>query len=47
LKTQRGNHHNLEDEEIVIMTFKENLKGKIKVDRLLRKLVSTIKEPPG
>jgi hypothetical protein len=29
------------------MTFKENLKGKIKLDRLLRKLVSTIKEPPG
>jgi len=29
------------------MTFKENLKAKIKLDRLLRKLVSTIKEPPG
>ena len=29
------------------MTFKENLKGKIKLDRLLRKLASTIKEPPG
>jgi hypothetical protein len=34
-------------EEVVIMTFKENLKGKIKLDRLLRKLVSTIKEPSG
>jgi hypothetical protein len=29
------------------MSFKENLKAKIKLDRLLRKLVSTIKEPPG
>jgi hypothetical protein len=47
LKSRRGNHHNLGCEEIVIMTFKENLKGKIKLDRLLRKLVSTIAEPPG
>ena len=29
------------------MTFKENLKGKINLDRLLQKLVSTIREPPG
>jgi len=29
------------------MPFKENLKGKIKADELLRKLVSTMKEPPG
>jgi hypothetical protein len=29
------------------MSFKENLKGKIKLDRLLKKLISTIKEPPG
>ena len=29
------------------MTFKENLKAKIKLDRLLQRLVSTIKEPPG
>jgi len=29
------------------MSFKENLKAKIKLDRLLQKLVSTIKEPPG
>jgi hypothetical protein len=29
------------------MSFKENLKSKIKADRLLRKLVSTMKEPPG
>ena len=28
------------------MSFKENLKTKIKLDRLLQKLVSTIKEPP-
>jgi len=29
------------------MPFKENLKVKIKADELLRKLVSTMKEPPG
>jgi hypothetical protein len=29
------------------MFFKENLKAKIKLDRLLQKLVSTIREPPG
>jgi hypothetical protein len=29
------------------MSFKENLKAKIKLDRLLKKLVSTIREPPG
>lgn len=29
------------------MSFKENLKAKMKLDRLLQKLVSTIKEPPG
>lgn len=29
------------------MSFKENLRAKIKLDRLLRKLVSTIREPPG
>jgi len=29
------------------MSFKENLKAKIKLDRLFQKLVSTIKEPPG
>lgn len=29
------------------MSFKENLKIKIRADRLLRKLVSTMKEPPG
>jgi len=29
------------------MSFKENLKAKINLDRLLEKLVSTIKEPPG
>jgi hypothetical protein len=42
-----GNHNKLPYEEIVIMTFKENLKSKIKLDRLLQKLVSTIREPPG
>jgi hypothetical protein len=29
------------------MSFKENLKARIELDRLLQKLVSTIKEPPG
>jgi hypothetical protein len=29
------------------VSFKENLRAKIKLDRLLRKLVSTIREPPG
>ena len=29
------------------MPFKENLKAKIRADELLRKLVSTMKEPPG
>jgi hypothetical protein len=29
------------------MSFKENLKAKIKLDRLLKKLISTIREPPG
>lgn len=29
------------------MSFKENLKAKINLDRLLQKLVSTIREPPG
>jgi hypothetical protein len=29
------------------MSFKANLKAKMKLDRLLQKLVSTLKEPPG
>jgi hypothetical protein len=29
------------------MSFKENLKAKIKLDRLFQSLVSTIREPPG
>ena len=29
------------------MSFKENLKAKIKIEKLLHSLVSTIKEPPG
>jgi len=29
------------------MSFKENLKAKINLDRILQKLVSTIREPPG
>jgi hypothetical protein len=42
-----GNHHKLPYEEIAAMSFKENLKTKIKIDRLLQKLISTIREPPG
>jgi hypothetical protein len=42
-----GNHHKLPYEENAAMPFKENLKAKIKLDRLLQKLVSTIREPPG
>jgi hypothetical protein len=42
-----GNHHKLPYEEIAAMPFKENLKAKINLDRLLQKLVSTIREPPG
>jgi hypothetical protein len=42
-----GNHHKLRYEEIAAMSFKENLKAKINLDRLLQKLVSTIREPPG
>jgi hypothetical protein len=42
-----GNHHKLPYEEIASMPFKENLKAKINLDRLLQKLVSTIREPPG
>jgi hypothetical protein len=34
-------------EEIVAMSLKENLKAKIKLDRLFHSLVSTMKEPPG
>jgi len=41
------NHHKLPYEENAAMSFKENLKAKIKLDRLLEKLVSTIREPPG
>ena len=29
------------------MSFKENLKAKIKLDRLFQSLVSTTREPPG
>jgi hypothetical protein len=29
------------------MSFKENLKAKIKLDRILQSLVSTVREPPG
>jgi hypothetical protein len=42
-----GNHYKPPYEEISAMSFKENLEAKIKLDRLFRKLVSTIQEPPG
>jgi hypothetical protein len=31
----------------VVLSFKENLKAKIKLDRLFQSLVSTMREPPG
>jgi hypothetical protein len=34
-------------QEIVGMSFKENLKIKIRLDRLLQSLVSTVRDPPG
>jgi len=34
-------------QEIAAVSFKENLKAKINLDRLLQKPVSTIREPPG
>jgi hypothetical protein len=43
----KRNHYKLPYEEIATMSFEENLKAKIKLDRVFRKLVSTIKEPPG
>jgi hypothetical protein len=42
-----GNNQGLPYGEVDAMSFTENLKAGIKADRLLRKLVSTIKEPPG
>jgi hypothetical protein len=33
-------------QEIVGMSLKENLKAKIKLDRILQSLVSTVREPP-
>ena len=29
------------------MSFKENLKAKIRLDRIFQSLVSTVREPPG
>jgi hypothetical protein len=34
-------------QEIVGMSFKENLKTRMKLDRILQSLVSTVREPPG
>jgi hypothetical protein len=45
--SREGNHHRLPCKENGTMSFKENLKAKNKLDRLLQKLVSTIREPPG
>jgi hypothetical protein len=42
-----GNHYKVPSEEITAMSFKENLKAKITLDRILQKLLSTIREPPG
>ena len=40
------NHHDLDWEKIDFRSFKENLKGEIKLDKLEQKLVNTIGEPP-
>ena len=40
------NHRNLDWEKIDFRSFKENLKGEIKLDKLEQKLVNTIGEPP-
>ena len=29
------------------MSFKDNMKAKIRLDRVFRQLISTMKEPPG
>jgi len=34
-------------QEIVVMSFRENLKAKIKLDRVFQSLISTMREPPG
>jgi hypothetical protein len=43
----KADYHKLAYEEIVVMSFKENLKAKIKLDRLYQSLVSTMRETPG
>jgi hypothetical protein len=42
-----ADYHKLAYGEIAVMSFKENLKAKIKLDRLYQSLVSTTREPPG
>ena len=39
-----GKHHKVPQEETAPMFFKENLKAKIKLDGLLQKVVSTMRE---
>jgi len=42
-----ADYHKLAYEEIVVLSLKENLKAKIKLDRVFQSLVSTMREPPG
>jgi len=42
-----ADYHELAYGEIAVMSLKENLKAKIKLDRLYQSLVSTTREPPG
>jgi hypothetical protein len=42
-----ADYHKLAYEEILVMSFKENLHVKIKLDRLHQRLVTTAREPPG
>jgi hypothetical protein len=42
-----ADYHKLAYEEMVVMSFKENLHAKIKLNRIFQSLVSTMREPPG
>jgi hypothetical protein len=42
-----ADYHKLAYEEMAVMSFKENLRAKIKLDRVFQSLVSTMREPPG
>ena len=41
------NHHNLDRGQIVVISFKENLKGKIKLDKLEQSSLIQLESPPN